>query len=312
MFRNYFKTAYRSLIRNKSYALINIAGLAVGIAVCIIIFLIITFETSFDNFHKDEDQIFRVITEGHGPDGINTSSGVPFPTPDALKNDFPTATVIPVYAGYNEQILVLNADGSIHKKLKEETGIYHSSPEFFQVFNFPLIDGSALSLKEPNTVMLTKATAEKYYGDYKLAMGRTIKFNNDRIYKVTGIIQDPPANTDFQMHAIMSYTTIKPDFQRDDWRSVNSSHGVFMKVPAGVSESTLTRQLRAFLKRYRPPQNTYENSMIAQTIDKIHYDEEAKPAFLHSVIVSFAMSVRDECLRALYPGIAYQPGIFLP
>jgi putative ABC transport system permease protein len=107
MFRNYFKTAYRSLIRSKSYALINIAGLAVGIAVCIIIFLIITFETSFDNFHKEDDQIFRVLTEGHGPDGINFSSGVPIPTPDALKNDFPTATIIPLYAGYREQILVL-------------------------------------------------------------------------------------------------------------------------------------------------------------------------------------------------------------
>jgi ABC-type antimicrobial peptide transport system permease subunit len=277
MFRNYFKTAYRSLIRNKSYALINIAGLAVGIAVCIIIFLIITFETSFDNFQKEDDQIFRVLTEGHGPDGINHSSGVPFPTPDALKNDFPTATIIPVYAGYREQILVLNPDGSIRKKLKEDNGVYHSSPEFFQVFNFPLIDGSALSLKEPNTVMLTQATAEKYFGDYKVAMGRTIKFNNDRIYKVTGIIKNPPPNTDFQMRAIMSYATLKPDFARQgqDWRSVNSSHGLFMKVPKGVSESTLTRQLRAFLKRYRPPQNTYENSMVAQSIDKIHYDDDS-------------------------------------
>jgi hypothetical protein len=108
-------------------------------------------------------------------------------------------------------------------------------------------------------------------------MGRTIKFNNDRIYKVTGIIKNPPANTDFQMHAIMSYTTLKPDFARQgqDWRSVNSSHGLFMKVPKGVSESTLTRQLRAFLKRYRPPQNTYENSMVAQSIDKIHYDDDS-------------------------------------
>ena len=60
--------------------------------------------------------------------------------------------------------------------------------------------------------MLTQATAEKYFGDYKIAMGRTIKFNNDRIYKVTGIIQNPPANTDFQMRAIMSYATLKPDF----------------------------------------------------------------------------------------------------
>src|SRR6478735_8252997 len=275
MFRNYFKTAYRNLIRNKSYSFINIAGLAVGIAVCLIIFLIISFETSFDNFHKDSAQIFRVLTENNDPDGTSHNSGVPFPTTDALKNDFPTATVFPVFAGYNEQILVLNADGTIHKKLKEENGIYHSTPEFFQVFNFPLIDGSALSLKDPNTILLTQATAEKYFGDYKLAMGRTIKLNNYRIYKITGIIRNPPANTDFQMHAVLSYSTIKPDYAKQDWRSTNSSHGMFMKVPAGVSESTLTRQLRAFIKRYRKPENKYENSMVAQSIDKIHYDEDS-------------------------------------
>src|ERR1700712_2363666 len=89
MIRNYIKTAWRSLSRNKSYAAINIVGLAIGIAACLLIFLIVTFETSFDNFHKNKDRIYRIITANHGPNGIHYDGGVPLPTAEGLRIDFP-------------------------------------------------------------------------------------------------------------------------------------------------------------------------------------------------------------------------------
>ena len=86
MFKNYFKTAFRSLIRNRNYTIINIAGLAVGIAVCMMIFIIIQFQTSFDNFHAKKDRVYRVLTESHHADAgtITYAKNVPFPMPDRI------------------------------------------------------------------------------------------------------------------------------------------------------------------------------------------------------------------------------------
>src|ERR1700710_169286 len=89
MFKNYFKTATRNLGRNKALTTINVIGLGVGIAVCLVIFLVIQFETSFDNFHTKKDRIYRVLTEFKDPSGIDYSSGVPFPMARTLRNDFP-------------------------------------------------------------------------------------------------------------------------------------------------------------------------------------------------------------------------------
>src|ERR1700733_3584595 len=89
MIKNYLKTAWRSLLRNKSYAAINVAGLAIGIAACLLIFLVVHFETSFDNFHAYKDHIFRVITVNSGADGISHDSGVPLPIGEGLRADFP-------------------------------------------------------------------------------------------------------------------------------------------------------------------------------------------------------------------------------
>ena len=89
MLKNYFKTAIRNLLRNKSYAAINIIGLAVGIAACLLIFLVVQFELSFDNFHKKKANTYRVVSEFNTPEGVFHSSGVPFPVPNALRLDYP-------------------------------------------------------------------------------------------------------------------------------------------------------------------------------------------------------------------------------
>src|SRR5689334_25405240 len=121
MFRNYFKTAFRSLVRNRNYTIINIAGLAVGIAVCMMIFLIIQFQTSFDNFHSKKDRIYRVLTESHHADAATISylKSVPFPMPAGLKTAFPQIQVAPIYASHNDELQVLDANGSSVKNFKE-------------------------------------------------------------------------------------------------------------------------------------------------------------------------------------------------
>src|SRR3954466_11958053 len=97
MIKNYIKTAWRSLLRNKSYTAINIGGLAVGIAACLLIFLVVQFETSFDNFHKKKDSIYRVVTAFSTPDGVHLDSGTPLPISKGLRTDFPGMMVASIF-----------------------------------------------------------------------------------------------------------------------------------------------------------------------------------------------------------------------
>src|SRR5438105_15723191 len=126
MFRNYFKTAFRSLTRNRSYTIINIAGLALGIAVCMMIFIIIQFHRSYDEFHKNKDRIYRVLTESHHADAgtISYAKNVPFAMPEGLKAEFPQLEqVAPVYASHNDELQVLDDNGTPTKNFKEQSGV---------------------------------------------------------------------------------------------------------------------------------------------------------------------------------------------
>jgi hypothetical protein len=149
MIKNYFKTAFRSLTRNRNYAIINIAGLAVGIAVCMMIFIIIQYQTSFDNFHVKKDRIYRVLTESHADAGnISYAKNVPFPMPAGLKAEFPQLEqVAPVYASHNDELQVIDDNGTPVKNFKEQSGVFYTEPSFFNIFNFPLLAGSYASLK---------------------------------------------------------------------------------------------------------------------------------------------------------------------
>src|SRR5450432_2111846 len=125
MFKNYFKTAFRSLIRNRNYTIINIAGLAVGIAVCMMIFIIIQVQTSFDNFHSNKDRIYRVLTEYHHADTkeVFNGKGVPFGFPQVLKQAFSQIEQLaPLLNDENVQLVVLNSKNEPGKKFKESRG----------------------------------------------------------------------------------------------------------------------------------------------------------------------------------------------
>ena len=129
MMKNYFKIAFRNFrnFRNhKNYTIINILGLGVGVAVCLIIFLIVQFELSFDKFHKNKDSIYRVITQFNDPTGVTYSAGVPFPLPRALKNDFPQLkNVAAIYGDNNTQIQV---QGKINGKWMITHVLWQSPP----------------------------------------------------------------------------------------------------------------------------------------------------------------------------------------
>lgn len=272
---NFFKTAFRLLKRNKAYSLINIIGLGAGIAICLMIFLIIQFETSFDNFHAKKDRIYRVLTQFNDPSGTSYSSGVPFPLPATLKQDFPQLEkVAAIYADDNTLLSVMDDDGKAVKKFKEEEGVFFTEPSFFDIFDFKWLHGDpATALSDPLSIVLTKEIAEKYFGSWKNAIGRTINRNNKKLLKVTGILASIPPNTDFQFKAIAPYQTfMKPS---EDWTTVNSNSVCYVLLPENLQPENFNQLFPAFVKKYRPAERVATTGQVLQSIKEVHYDGDS-------------------------------------
>ncbi|HMG69356.1 MAG TPA: FtsX-like permease family protein [Chitinophagaceae bacterium] len=278
MIKNYFKTAFRNLIRNRSYSVINIVGLTAGITVFILIFIIIQFHSSFDDFHSKKDRIYRVLTEYHHADAANVfyGHGVPFPMPQGLKATFSQIEeAVPVYADNNDQILITGRNGETVKKFKEERGVFLTEPSFFKIFDFPLLEGDYSSLKDPNNVLITKEIAEKYFGDWKEAIGKTMKWNNNDVLKVTGILAPIPANTDFQLKLVISYGSgfTKRFLTYNNWDGTSSSFGCYILLPPNISVASFNTQLRAYSKKVKAPED--KDSHIIQPLTAVHYDTQS-------------------------------------
>jgi len=277
MIKNYFKTAIRNLWRNKNFTAINISGLAVGIGVCLVIFLIISFEMSFDDFHVNKGRIYRLLSISRNADGEHKSAGVPYPAPTTLHNDFPVMASSAVYSDRDDQIVIPNESGEgVAKKFKEEGGVFFVEPAFFKIFSFSLIAGEYNSLKEPNTAVLTKSTAEKYFGDWRSAIGKTFKRNSRDLFRITGIMADPPHNTDLQIKIAASYATMKDFITSTDWTSIASNHGCYILLPDGTDATTMNKQIGSFYKKYYKSEDPggRQNAMMIQSLSQVHYDEE--------------------------------------
>src|SRR5438477_4493432 len=294
MFKNYFKTALRNLKRNKSYAIINVLGLAVGIAASLLIFLIIQFETSFDNFHKKKNSIYRLGTQFHNQDGIGYSDGVSFPTAPALRIDFPQIKEVASIIRNGGQITV--EDGSAQLKKLNEDNFYYAEPEFFKMFDFGWLAGNPQAcLQDPHSVVLTQATAEKYFGDWKTAMGKMIKYENKTLYKITGILKNPPPNTDFPLSVVASYSALQNTYIKDnlnDWVSTFGGAYTFVVLPPEFSPSKFNAQLIGFAKKHKPAEYS-KDACVAQPLSEIHYDDRfgnySNHTFSHSLITALAL-----------------------
>lgn len=284
MFKNYFHAGFRNLIRNRNYTIINIAGLAVGITVCMMIFFIIRFHTSFDNFHAKKDRIYRVLTEYHLADVTSIAYGkdVPFPLPRGLKNSFPQIEeVAPVFASHNDQVLIPGDSGETINTFKEDNGVFFTEPSFFKMFDYPLLAGSYASLNDPNNVLITKEIAEKYFGDWRIAMGKTIKLeaggnifsHGTDVLKVSGILATIPANTDFQFKLVVAFGTSTTEgmAKSTDWADrTNADFGCYILLPSNISVDDFNQQLKAYSRKVASPE--YQDSHIIQPLSAVHYD----------------------------------------
>jgi len=272
MLKNYFKTALRNLSKHKINSLINIAGLIVGFAAFLLIFLVIRYEQSFDDFHANKKNIYRVVRIGKNPVNREYRSGVPFPVTKTLRVDFPQLkNAAAIYCENNVQVNVADTSNAASKKFKEKI-VFIAEPQFFQLFNFPMVAGNEkTALEDVNVVLLTKDIASKYFGDWRAAMGKTINLFGLSM-KITGILDNPPSNTDFPLTIVVSYATLMKYNDPNNWSNISDQNYCFVQLNQNISTDQFSKLLTAFTTKYIAPVNTGYNLSL-QPLSEIHYDE---------------------------------------
>ncbi|MGD9347101.1 MAG: ABC transporter permease [Candidatus Aminicenantes bacterium] len=217
MIKNYLKSALRNIKRHKGYAFINIAGLAIGMACCLLILVYITTELSYDRYHTNADRIVRLGLDANmgGTSVVTPISNVPS-APTLLQ-------VYPEVIGAVRFRTVSKRAVQYEEKVFFENGILYADSSIFQVFSFPVIKGDPKTALVPAyTVVLTDETARRYFGNAD-PLGKILKFNNQYDFTVTGVIEDVPPNSHFTFDMLCSFETLY-DLNReamDEWFNFN-------------------------------------------------------------------------------------------
>jgi putative ABC transport system permease protein len=248
MFKNYLKVAFRNFKRHKGFSFLNITGLSIGMACCALILLFIKDELSYDRFHEKADRIHRVVFSTSHEDTIPTNANGSFGVGPALKRDFHEIieTVRIRKMGQGVKVYIGHKD----KKFYEER-FFFAEPSIFTVFDFPLIKGdSSTALNEPNTIVLTREMAEKYFSDGD-PIGKTVEadpYNDGEImlFRITGIAQNVPRNSHIHFDFLASYIS-----QKDDTNDFSGfwQHFTYVLLDKKTSAESLNPKLLAFLHR---------------------------------------------------------------
>jgi predicted permease len=273
MLKNFFKISWRNLVKNKAYTFINVAGLGLSMACGILIFTLVKYHLSFDDFHRNSDRIYRFVTEQHR-DNVNYAGSVPPAFGSAFRADQPFGEATARIATFDGEFVTINTGTEI-KKFKEEVGVTFAEPAYFDIFNFPLVQGDkATALTAPNTAIITQKVAEKYFGKEN-PMGRTILLENRLPFKITGVLRNLPDNTDQKTEIFLSWPTLRSFNEwvsRDDsWGGITSNLQCFTRLRPNVSPAQVEKVLPAYVKKYRPTSKNVHVYKL-QPLAEVHFD----------------------------------------
>ncbi len=261
LFANYFKIAVRRLVRNKSYAFINIIGLSVAMAASLLIVLFIAYELSFDSFHAKGDNIYRLneIQKLKGQSTQHVALSM-YPMGPTLKQDFPEV---------KDFTRVLRGPSVVNKKDKYFVldMSFHVDPAFLQIFDFEVVHGDpATSLGQPGNVILTRATALKIFGTEN-AVGKQFEADS-AVHTVTGILENVPKNSHLQFDALFSVMSAENDWMRDNWDS--NFLVTYLLLEEGIDIKKLESKFPDFLTKYIGEDATETYTLYLQKLSNIH------------------------------------------
>jgi putative ABC transport system permease protein len=247
MLSNYVKTALRNLWKRKSFSFINIVGLAIGMAVSFLILLYVLNEVTYDRFHENSANIYRIATKLDAQGRHFEVGTVPAPLGPALLDQFPEVARAARFHDYGTRII------SYREKLYEEPDFFHADPDLFDVFTIPVLRGNPESwLQVPFSVVITEEMAAKYFGDED-PLGQTIQVDNNHTYTVTGIVKKMPENSHFKFNMIGSISSLeKIRGDLNMWMGFNYRTYILLEGKPSLEE--ITQKYNALLLANIPEQ----------------------------------------------------------
>jgi len=257
MFKSYLTIALRNFWKHKVFSVINISGLSIGIAASLVIFMIVSYDFSFDKFEKDRDRIYRVTSDLHFPDQLIQIAGVSMPLGPAVKRELPGIEVAAPFLLYPERVNVTVTPNNKPVVFKQQPDIIFADNSYFDIVPYKWTSGSAAVLNEPFKVVLTESRAKSYFPfrDAQKAIGQTITYNDSIKATVSGIIKDIDQPTDFPFKEFISYSTIektglKDNLNLEEWNSIGSNTQLFLKAAKGKDSAYINKQLKDLYNRY--------------------------------------------------------------
>jgi len=264
MFKNYFKTAWRNLWKNKIYSTINITGLAVGIAACIIILLFVSYERSFDNFNKKNIYRLNEVQKFEGMVAAQKVALSMFPMAPTLKAEFPqimnytrisAADNTPLYHG-DKKVFIKR--------------ICFVDSTFLNMFDFKLLNGDRKSvLQKKNSIVLTKSTAEMFFGNEDPVGKVLVNYDHDTTtLLVTGVLDNVPQNSQIQFNALIPFSTIeRPDWM-DNWGG--NWLNTYLELAPGTNITAMEKKFPDYLKRHMSNDNWKRYELFLLPLKKVH------------------------------------------
>jgi len=247
MIRNYLKITFRNLANHKFYTALNIIGLSIGIASCLLILLYVYNELSYDKFHTKAERIYRVGLNGKIADQeVFTTSTCP-PMAFTLVQEFPEVeNATRMYTYWGQQIIRYGETAIVEEK------VYFADSTFFDVFSYKLLEGDpATALTEPNTLVLPEDIAHKYFGD-EPALGKTLLVGTEKTpHKVTGILEKLPSNTHLHFNMLRSMITYE-NSRSEYW--LNNNMFTYLLLHEGASPETLEAKFPTLVEKYVGPE----------------------------------------------------------
>jgi putative ABC transport system permease protein len=245
MLRNYLKTALRNLWKNKGFSAINILGLAIGLATCLLIIIYVMDEVSYDRYNKNADRIYRLDAEIKFGGNHFILAVAPAAAGPAMRRDFPEVEKEVRFRGFGGLMI---KKGS--QNIREDAVIYADST-LFDVFSLPLLAGDAhTALVEPHTIVITEKAAKKYFNETQV-VGRNLIINDSIPYRVTAVIRDLPATSHFHFDYFVSLSESENAKRTDEWMSNN--YNTYVLLRKGADPKQLEAKFKGMVVKYIGP-----------------------------------------------------------
>lgn len=296
MVKSYFLIAFRNLTKRKISAVINVVGLAIGVSVCLLVYVFAVFEWSFDNFHPDRDRIYRVVEDLKPTSGKEIYSGYTYgPLKGALNGEVKGIDAVTSIYCYYAAVSVRNGenppkifDAEAYPSL---SNIVLTDSAYFRIFKYNWIAGDpGRALNEPFKVVLTERQAGKYFdfrrGDNVIGREVTYFDDNDTIHAtVSGVIADPPENSDFNYTDFLSASTARRGSRTiliglDSWNGMMIAQ-TFLKIKPGTLASGIEDQLALITKEYLSAQESSKVKLLLEPLSAVHFDTQYEDGNIH-------------------------------